>query len=91
MKSILNNIYTVSSPAEYAYIGNGILFIIYIIYNLFFLTIPLQSTIEITNKESQHLIKNAILPLDLKWKLDKCYGGGGSANIIVSWDHWGKV
>ena len=40
---------------------------------------------EITNSDTQMLIDKAIIPLDLKWKLDY------TNNVIVSWKHWVKT
>lgn len=41
---------------------------------------------EVTNRESRNLIKYAIIPLDLKWKLQTPHNW--SSNIEISWDHW---
>jgi len=40
------------------------------------------SYLEVTNMETRMLIDSAIIPLDLKWKLDL------SNMVIVSWKHW---
>lgn len=45
--------------------------------------------IEVTNRESQNLIKYAILPLGLKWKLNTM--NGYNSQIVISWDHWPEV
>lgn len=42
--------------------------------------------IEVTNRESQNLIKYAIIPLGLKWKLVNA--SGYNSPIEISWDHW---
>jgi hypothetical protein len=44
---------------------------------------------EVTNRESQNLIKYAILPLGLKWKLQSW--NGYNSQIVISWDHWPEV
>ena len=42
--------------------------------------------VEVTNRESQNLIKYAIVPLSLNWKLENPYNW--NSNIEISWDHW---
>lgn len=45
--------------------------------------------IEVTNQASQMLIKCAIIPLNLKWKLQNDYNN--TSNIEVSWGHWSET
>lgn len=42
--------------------------------------------VEITNPETRFLIKYAVLPLQLQWKLNQQQNGYGS--ICVTWKHW---
>lgn len=53
--------------------------------NIFMMKIDETFYIEIINEQSKFLIEHALIPLDLRWKINEY-----DKNFQLSWDHWKK-